>query len=542
LEIASGKNTPRNDIFVMSASSPASRLLRPTWAFFAALALLAIAGGGLLFYATPQGLGLNDDSIAYIAGARSLLSGQGYRELWLISAGPVTHFPPGFPSTLALFSLMTGIDPLRAARLLNGLLFGANTFLMGWLALRMTKSRIIGLLTAALFVLTPSLLRIHSNAMSEPLYVFFTLVTFLLLDFYFSPHPLPLSRIRERGWGEGLLLAAGLITSFAFLTRYAALALLATGIVALVIMNGRSRLKRDLQDVGIYLAGFVPFVLAWMIRNRIVGGTVTNRAIGWHPIELSNARTGIRTFSEFLVPIQNWQLSLIKVSGLFEIILVILTLGLLVWTLKVGLPRFFQPEKNPQPEAISFLNGLYICGFFLALAATMTFFDPATKFQLRIISPMLVSLVLLLAFGLKTVSGWGTGKWLAIGLTVVIFAVSVVGMSESITNLRRGGQVYANERWYDAPAIAELRKLPANVVIHSNQPGVIYLYVGRPGALLPEKAQDAIELQADVLAGKAVIVIFKTVGLDEGTASNYEALGAGLRIEKYNGDVIYSAP
>ncbi len=523
------------------SSTPTSRLLRTTWAFFAALGLLAVAGGWLLFYATPQGLGLNDDSIAYIAGARSLLSGQGYREIWLISAGPVTHFPPGFPSALAFFSLVTGIDPLRAARLLNGLLFGLNTFLMGWLALRMTKSRIIGLLTALLFMLTPSLLRIHSNAMSEPLYVFFTLATFLLLDFYFSPYPN--SSPRGRWANESLLFAAGLVTSFAFLTRYAALALLATGIVALVILHSeRSEWRKRLVSVGVYLAGFAPFVLAWMIRNRLIGGTVTNRAIGWHPITETNARMGIRTFSEFLVPISNWQLSLIKVSGLFEGILIVLALGLLAWTLKVGLPRFFQPEKNPQPEVISFLNGLYFFGYFFALVATMTFFDPATKFQLRIVAPMLVSLVLLLAFGLKTVSGWGAGKWIALGLAVVLFVVSAVGMGQSLTDLRRGGQVYANERWYDAPAIAELRKLPVDVVIHSNQPGVIYLYVGRPGALLPEKVQDAKELQADVLAGKAVIVIFKDANADEATQAYYEALGQGLRIEKYNGDVIYSAP
>ncbi len=518
----------------MSAPSPASRLTQTTWAFFAALALLSVIGVGVLFYATPQGLGLNDDSIAYVAGARSLLEGRGYREIWIVSAGPVTHFPPGFPSALAFTSLVTGIDPLRAARLLNGLLFGFNTFLMGWLALRMTKSRAFGLLTAALFLLTPSLLKIHSNAMSEPLYVFFTLVTFLLLDFYFQ------NQNDRRAWL--LLLAAGLITSLAFLTRYAALALLATGIVALVVMHGRLRFKRALLDVGIFLAGFVPFVLAWTIRNRIVGGTVTNRAIGWHPIVESNARTGIRTFSEFLVPIQNWQLSLIKVSGLFEGILIVLALGLLVWTLKAGLPRFFQPEKNPQPEVISFLNGLYIFGYFLSLAATMTFFDPATKFQLRIVSPMLVSLLLLLAFGLKTVAGPGPGKRIALGLTVVLLAVSAVGMSESLIDLRHGGQVYANERWYDAPAIAALRELPADVVIHSNQPGVIYLYVARPGGLLPETIESANELQEQVRAGKAVIVIFRESNLDEATAAYYEALGQGLRIEKYNGDVIYSAP
>ncbi len=520
----------------MSASIPASRLLRPTWAFILALALLAVAGGGLLFYATPQGLGLNDDSIAYIAGARSLLSGQGYREIWIVSAGFVTHFPPGFSSALAFFSLITGIDPLRAARLLNGLLFALNTFLMGWLAMRMTKSQVIALFTAALFVLTPSILKIHSNAMSEPLYIFFTLLTFLSLDCYFDLSPSP---FRRRVRGEVWLVLAGSLTGLAYLTRYAALALLATGVIALLILH--SEWRKRLIGAGILLAGFLPWAAAWAIRNEIVGGSLTNRGFGWHPIVVENARTGIRTFSEFIIPSQNWQLSLIKMEGLFEIILIVLGLALLAWTLKVGLPRFFQPAKNPQPETVSFLNGLYIFGYFLALVATMTFFDPATRFQLRIVSPIFVSLLVMLAYGLSRLAA-GRGRRVAWGVVTLILVVSLIGSVGTVQDLHRGGQVYANERCYDAPAIAVLRSLPKDVAIHSNQPGVIYLYVGRAGSLLPQDVASAHELQAQVRAGQAVIVIFKDANLDEATAAYYDALGQGLHAEKYNGDVIYSAP
>ena len=62
---------------------------------FLTLCLLVVSGVWILLYSTPQGLGLNDDSIAYIAGARSIMQGQGFREAWLISNGPMTHFPPG---------------------------------------------------------------------------------------------------------------------------------------------------------------------------------------------------------------------------------------------------------------------------------------------------------------------------------------------------------------------------------------------------------------------------------------------------------------
>ncbi|HMV28877.1 MAG TPA: hypothetical protein PKE23_05795, partial [Anaerolineales bacterium] len=84
-------------------------------ASFLILGLLALSGTFLILYATPQGMGLFDDSIAYIAGARSILAGQGYREAWLASNQPVTHFPPGFSTVLALVGI-SGLDPLRGTR------------------------------------------------------------------------------------------------------------------------------------------------------------------------------------------------------------------------------------------------------------------------------------------------------------------------------------------------------------------------------------------------------------------------------------------
>ncbi|HVN15203.1 MAG TPA: hypothetical protein VMT73_05630, partial [Anaerolineales bacterium] len=230
------------------------------------------------------------------------------------------------------------------------------------------------------------------------------------------------------------------------------------------------------------------------------------------------------------------------IKGLFETIIILLALGLLIWVLIVGLRRFFRPAQVPPPETISFLNGLYIFGYFASLIVTMTFFDPATRFQLRIVAPMLVSLVLLLAYGLKSVASSSAGRIVAIVLTVVIFSVSALGQVQNVQSLHRGGQVYANERWFDAPAIAALRKLPADVAIHSNQPGVVYLYVGRAGSLLPNGEPGISQLKQEVLSGKGVIVIFKSPNPGEVLQAYYDELGAGLYAQKYNGDVIYSAP
>ncbi len=168
-------------------------------ASFLILGLLAILGTFLALYATPQGLSLSDDSIAYIAGARSILNGDGYREAWLASNQPVTHFPPGFSSILALLGL-SGLDPLRGTRFANSLLFGANIFLLGLIGWRMTRSQIAGVLLALIFLFNASMFRVHTAAMSEPLYIFFSLASFLAFAQYFAlPSP------SGRGQGEGYI-------------------------------------------------------------------------------------------------------------------------------------------------------------------------------------------------------------------------------------------------------------------------------------------------------------------------------------------------
>ena len=127
--------------------------LSPRLASFLTLILIAVIGTLLILKATPEGLELSDDSIAYIAGARSMLAGNGYREAWLESNQPVTHFPPGYSSVLAFFGLF-GLDPLRGTRFVNALLFGINAALLGILIWRMTPSLTAGLVPAGLFVVS----------------------------------------------------------------------------------------------------------------------------------------------------------------------------------------------------------------------------------------------------------------------------------------------------------------------------------------------------------------------------------------------------
>ena len=547
-------------------------MTKSPFASFLILGLLALSGTFLILYATPQGMGLFDDSIAYIAGARSILDGQGYREAWLASNQPVTHFPPGFSIVLALVGL-SGLDPLRGTRFINALIFGANIFMLGLIGWRMTKSKVAGGVLALLLLVNGQFFRVHTTAMSEPLYIFFTLAAFLAFWHYFSEEQNQLtaksakgakkdeklSALGVLGGSNKFLLLAAILTAFAYLTRYAGLALLATFLVSLFILHDTWR--KRLTSAGIFLAGFIPFALAWSIRNRMLADNATNRTLVYHPITAENIQLGITNFAAFILPIEEWRRELIKIPNLFTIILITITLALLIWVLTKGLKKFFKPATET-PEVLSFISTLYIFGYLASIISSMTFFDASTKFQLRIVAPVYVSLIVMLVYLVYWLWQKDTSSRFTFYVSRITFSIlalytftsSAINITDTLTQLRKGGQGYASFQWFDSEAMKFLETLPAETRIYSNETAPVYLYTDHPGYVLPDLIdpvtglprgrfdEGVAELQADVLAGNAVLALFDVDSQDVEVQSVYQTLSEGLYLAfDKQGDKIYTA-
>ncbi len=525
----------------------------PRLASLLTLILLAATGTFLVLRATPEGLHLSDDSIAYIAGARSLLAGEGYRAIWLESSRPVTHFPPGFSSALAFLGLF-GLEPLRGARFLNALLFGFNAALLGILVWRMTPSLIAGLVAAALFVASGDLLQVHAAAMSEPLFIFLSLLSFWMFDLYFE---LPPSSVGRGIAGEWWWLAAcGVFAGMAYLTRYAGLALAATFLAAILIL--RSTWRKRFTSIAIFLAGFLPFALGWALRNRLVAENATNRVLAWHPITAENLQWGVYTFSSFLIPVEEWRRALAKQPYLLEGLILLVLGAALTWTLLQVKHHLSKPRQAAElkrggkesREVISFTTGLYIAAYLASIVASMTLFDAATKFKLRILSPVFVGLLILLAaFGI-----WlrKKNRPLAIAAVILLMGLSVYKQSVTLAHWSQGGLGYASFQWYDSQAMAYLRSLPEGVSIYTNEPAAVYLYTGRGARVLPSRYDSATArerpgfeaaiaaMQADILQGKAVLALF---GGGENALGDTDMLTSGLTLAfKGQGDAIYTKP
>jgi 4-amino-4-deoxy-L-arabinose transferase-like glycosyltransferase len=512
---------------------------RPRLVSFIAVCLIAVIGMFLIIEATPNGLGLSDDSIAYIAGARSMAEGHGYREAWLASNQPVTHFPPAFSSLLAFLGLL-GLDPLRAVRWVNAGLFGLNAVLLGILGWRMTPSLTAGVVLAALFVASGEMFSVHAVAMSEPLFIFLSLLSFWMFDLYFERH-------HHWLW----LIACGTFVGLAYLTRYAGLALVATFVVALLILH--TTWRRRLTSTGILLASVLPWVLGWSIRNRLIAGNATNRLFAWHPLTSENINPGLRVFADFFIPIESWRREIFQQPGILEGMILLVLGGLMVWVILTAWKYLSHPQQErtgtEAREVLSFTTGLFIFAYLASILASMLMFDAATKFKLRILAPVIVSLlILLVVFGIWMRS---RSREVVVALMLLVLSLSVYEQSVTFNTWARSELGYASFQWYDSKAMDYLKDLPDEVMIYTNEPGAVYLYTGRGCYVLPDRFDSATALaradfekgvtvmQTDIHRRKAVLALFDQ---GENVSKDVPALTAGLYLaHKSAGDEIYAA-
>jgi hypothetical protein len=257
--------------------------------------------------------------------------------------------------------------------------------------------------------------------------------------------------------------------------------------------------------------------------------------------------------TEALFPIDVWRRAMLKQPIIVEAIIVIVLGAILVWlairTWKY-LSGTFTPSSNARKgEVISLTTSLYIFAYLASIISSMLMFDAATKFKLRILAPVLVSLLILLV---------ALGFWLAtkrrevmIALALLVLGISIYKESITINTWSKNGLGYASFQWYDSKAMDFLRELPKDAMIYTNEPGAVYLYTGRGCYVLPDRSDSATALiranfqegvtsmQANINSGKAVLALFDG---GDNVSKDVPALTAGLYLaHKSTGDSIYTA-
>ncbi|MFH1186065.1 MAG: hypothetical protein V1755_13665 [Chloroflexota bacterium] len=248
------------------------------------LSCLSLIGVAFILIATSKyGAGVSSDAARNLSTADSLLRGMGFVDML---GSPLVLWPPLYPLLLAGLSILTTLDTFVVAWYLNVVLYGLNIWLAGWLLYSIFRATPSYAVAGALIVLlSRSMLRIHANVASEPLFETLMVVFLLSAAAYLR------DASRRSLWV--MCAAAGL----AALQRYLGVAFLAVAAIVILRREGRRGIVRGVLP---WLAAGAP-IAAWaMLHNLPISGTL------FGPRELGA-----------MLPLQNISLSLTKILWWF---------------------------------------------------------------------------------------------------------------------------------------------------------------------------------------------------------------------------------
>jgi hypothetical protein len=446
------------------------------------LALFCVIGVFLIYKVTPFGMGINGDSYQYIFGADTLAAGYG---IGRFDGGgnfkPLTHYPPMLSIILAGLKL-AGMQTLTAARHLNAALFCLDILLVALIIKRTTQSYIFALMGSALFLISPAIITIHTWIWSEPPFLFFELVAILCMAIYLEKKRLI--------W----LIISSISIGLSFLTRYTGFALVTTAAIALLFAHFTS-IKRKFRDLAILLLVSCTPIALWLVRNYFQVGNAANRNIHWRPMTSLRRHEGIDTVLTWLFPADFIYHK--------EEILVFFLMVIGLFTIGYWLSHFCSYEKGigikwPDP-GLRFLFSLLVVMYIAFLVFSISFVDPATPLDFRILSPVQVPVIILITIFLADL--WINSRFpvrILISLVIVyIFVFTSSRAMKTIPEIQSAGQGYANLSWRNSPLIHAVKNYP-NAPIITNQITGIYIWAGRSSWPIPWRVnQDETAVRSD---------------------------------------------
>ncbi len=498
------------------------------------MVLMCAAAAALFLYSTPFGLGLTNDSSAYIGGARSILAGKGYVRIGgdgLPRA--ITHFPPFYSVVLAGVSKITGRDPLQTAKTVNLICAVLSQALFMTALLLLTGSRTGAVIGGITFLCAGPVLQAHVYGLSEALYLTLFLSVFIL----------SLKAARESR--TVLWLAAGVLAGALTLTRYAGLAVL--GAVSVYILCVIPARRQRFTGLALYLSGFLCVFGIWLLLEDRNGGSAVNRAVSLHLPAADKVEEGIRNFAGFFLPEFGGFVD--RFTGLWGFVIAAALTGLLAAVVYTGLRALIHPSAGPAASSW-FAPALHAAAYIVMVILTVCFIDGSTLFDNRILMPFYVCAMLLaeaLLIRFMSVSRFRIpAALLMLGFAALLFEDEL----DLIREFHRNGQGFAGEEWRESETRLAALEIPAGKHIFCNRQTALSLLNDQPAYILPPMfdsasyseresfEQDRQWMRDEVLGGEACVVIFNYQNMmeDDGDREWLETVLEGLPAPKEYSD------
>jgi hypothetical protein len=459
--------------------------LRFDWrrhADFALPASAGLVGMMLILLSTARyGIGLSSDSITYLSVAQNLLTGRGLIEF---NGEPLLVFPPFYPLVLALLN-QQWFDLATVARYANSLCFGTIVLLAThWLMTHTHSLALVGLGAGATLLSLP-LIEVSVYAWSEPLFIVLTLLCLFLLEQYLAT---------EKRFA---LYVGGLCAGMAYLTRYAGVTLILTGL-AVVLWSHRLALAMQIRRAASFCFLALLPISFWFARNMLLSSTFTGERVSSRVPFTHSVHLAANIITKWLLPAS---LPLALRIGLVGILLTLL-LGAVVITL-YSHNRGLVSTNFRQITPMGLFVGIYTA--FLLLSVTLTALSPVDN---RYLSPIYVPLVLISIFGiskLHLIAPQASRQLLlrriillGLALWLIYPAHNVIGAVQWYRAAGAGG--FRTNEWMNSELIGYLRAHQMQGAVYTNESAAVYGLTGQVFRESPRKYHYESSISTDDLA------------------------------------------
>ena len=497
----------------------------------AALTVGLAAAVGVWLGTAPPGPGLDPDAASYLGAAQSVVRGGGYRipiAHWASpdSTSPLAHFPPGYPTALAL-PIALGSGPLQAARVVNAVAAFVEIVGVIWIVATAAGAVAAFAVAASLLVMHP-LVMVHLSVLSEPLFLAAIICALAAM--------VALPRADDEQSRLVIALAGGLAAAMAVLSRYAGIAVVG----AFVIWSCLQPATITVRVRRTAAAALPPLLLfgAWLLRSYLTSGPRSIRTLGAYGGLGETLRMGASTIVAFLVP-------LTSDDNLPARPWIALALLLGVTYLVV---RGIRGAARPSIAWSALIAAVLLAILYLGVVvASRLIADPNIPFDERILAPLFVIGVIISA--VATRQWWRQARLPArvvcVVLVVAWFGASFRASQDDVAWLMENGEDFAQAQWTSSPLLAWARANASGRPLYSNWPAAIVFHLNRAAHEVPNDSTDAVlRAFADTLrVRRGVVLAFDQPSPDQiGGEALKRAPGLEPIARLSDGTVFVSAP
>ena len=455
------------------------------------IGLLAVAGIIIILNSTAvYGPGITTDSVHYLSAAENLAAGYGYTAY---DGRPYTHWPPLFPSLMALLSLF-GIEPYAAGRFINAFSFGGIIFLSGILFYRRIKSFWLTISGTLAVLLSIALLNDCAHLWSEPVFILLLLIFVYCITQYLEKQRLL------------FLVLAAVSAALSCLQRYAGLATIVTGCILILFFNRKIPLYRRFKHSFLFgLIAILPLGL-WIIRCRLVSPANIGYPVGLRPGLFSPIVTRpLEEVTPWLVT-QKLQLSA-------RLIIIGIFLSVLIAAEIIRRHKTLRPSSDTKIAQVSGIFSIVYAVFITASAALV-----AADSNERMWSPLFVFIILLMLVGIDSVAGLldrfskkpSASNLIVsatIGLWLLFYCLPI--FQQTVSFYHRYGVPGSNSSlWRNAPLANWLRNHRLDGMFFSDAPDTLYFLHRITAELTPDKTANMTDFREKLSRQKTNYLIW----------------------------------